>query len=530
MVQTTIQIRRITDKVGRYFQRFGYRTYTRILERGSIISANKVLGPDRYQCRVAETSRGTAVGFYSINTWSNFLPFLPFVLLASLIGLNQIPDLSPYLSGDSTLGGINLMQLFGGYFQPNVISFGLLILIPGIFSFALYSIQTIRLANLKNRFSFFTKDAIWEPRDVSSSLISLRGAQTGFIHGWFLAILFFSVFAMPESVRGDVEDIYNVSPEDLQKGFEFGFAIISGLIVGLVAGLKSLLIRKEQSRYDPRLKISGTFYERRIEPMFYGAQSALTAGALFMPFMAITFSQTGPFSNAAYTVVALVIGGVIAGSIYEEGPVWFAGSYIALLFFTSIALVFRTGQDPSLAFVVILILFFSVIPLILLSSVLFDSVLKRYNITSVDHYFDYLPLGPIWSVILARKRIARSIQEYEESLSEEHVITESGVLLIDKEQLYKKGGELAERCAKHYFQILTIYNSMFDEEDAVLLPSIEQLVEWWSEKVGRRDFSKQQEFLEFTDRLLWDPEFSPEESSLKTYDKIGFNMVIDLER
>ncbi len=530
MVQTTIQIRRITDKVGRYFQRFGYRTYTRILERGSIISATKTLGPDRFQCRVAETSRGTAVSFYSINTWTNLLPFLPFILLGALIGLNQLDGMSQYLSGENAFLEINWIRLFAGTFEPNFLSWGLLVLIPTIFSFTLYSMQRIRLDNLKNRFSFFTKDAIWEPRDVSSSIISMRGAQTGFIHGWFLAIFFFSLFAMPQTIIDDVESIYNVDQEQLLRGMEFGFAIISGMAVGLISGIKSLVLRKEQSRYDSRLKITGTFYERRIEPMIYGAQTALIAGAIFIPFLSITFSQTGPFSNAAFTIVGLVIGGTVAGSIYEEGPVWMAGSYIAQLFFTSIALVFRTGQEPALAFIVILILFFSIVPFFLLSSVLFDVVLKRYRIKTVDFHYDFFPFNPIWTIIQTRRRMIQTIRTYEESLKEEHVMTESGVLQIDKTLLHKKGGELAERIAKHYFQLLTIYNSMFDEEEAVLLPTNEQLIEWWSEKVGRRDFKSQFSFLTFTDRLLWDPEFFPENGELKRLEKVGFNMVIDLER
>ncbi|RMG31053.1 MAG: hypothetical protein D6732_15190 [Methanobacteriota archaeon] len=530
MVQTSIQIRRITDKVGRYFQRFGFRTYSRILERGSVISANKTLGPDRFQCRVAETSRGTAVSFYSINTWTNFLPFLPFLLFGLLIALNEVGGLSQFISGENALFGVNWIRLIGGSFEINVLSVGILILIPSIFSFTLYSMQTIRLANLKNRFSFFTKDAIWEPRDVSSSILSLRGAQTGFTHGWFLAIMFFSLFAMPQAIIDDVKVIYNVDEEQLQKSMEFGFSIISGLLIGLVSGIKSLILRKEQSRFDARLKLTGTYYERRIEPMLFGAQTALVAGALFIPFQAITFSQTGAFANAAFTVTALAIGGIVAGSIYEEGPVWLAGSYIALLFFTSIALVFRTGQEPALAFVVILILFFSLVPFFLLSSVVFDTVLRRYRINTVDFHYDYFPFNPIWSIIQTQRRIQRTIQAYEESLAEEHIIAESGVLLIDKALLHKKGGELAERIAKHYFQLLTVYNSMFDEEEAVLVPTNGQLIEWWAGKVGKRDLKNQVAFLNFTDRLLWDPEFFPEQNDLKKFDNIGFNMVIDLER
>ncbi len=528
MVQTTIQIRRITDKVGRYFQRFGYRSYTKYFDRGALINGNKILGPDRFQCRVAETSRGTAVSFYTINLWTNFLPFLPFILMLILSGLNKIDAISKFISGENSFLGVKWISLFLGNFNLNILSVLLFIVIPGFFSFALYSIQNIRLSNLKNRFAFFTKDAIWEPRDIPLPLIMIKAAQTAFTHVWFLAILFFSVFALPDNIMGDVTAIYGIKEGALASSLQFGFAIIAGLIGGLIAGQKSLLTRRELSRYDSRLRISGGYYERKIDPILYGIQSALVSGLFIIPFLAMTFITTGNFGFAGFTIAGLAVGGAISGTIFEEGPVWFAGSYIAILFFTSIALVFRTGQEPALAFVVILILFFAIIPFFILSSVVFDLVLQKYKIRTVDHYYDYFPLNPLWTLIQTQRRIQETIRTYEESLAEEHVITESGILLIDKTQLLKKG-KLAERIAKHYFELLAKYNSMFDEEDLVMVPTSIELVEWWSSKTGIRNYSKQLDFLNFTDRLIWDPEFKPEPNDLKKHDEIGFNMIVSLE-
>lgn len=528
MSQTPLQIRRVSEKVTRYYQKFGYRSYTVLSSNQSRVYATKGISPDMIMCRIAETSRGLAVGFYAINRWIHFLVFIPFILTVGLLALSNVPQISPYITGVSAPFDINYIHLLLGTASTFIWTYVVLLLIPIAFSYVSWSIQMIRLNNLKVRFSFFTKDAVWNPKEISPGLIGVRSAESGIFHGWLLAIFYFAVFAMSERINNDVLSLYNASSEQFSSAVSEGFTIVIGAIVGLVAAFKAHQLRKEYAKVDRSLRIRGELIERRMDAIIDGIQVALISAMFMVLFLSVTFLQSASLLQSSYILFGSVLGGGIAGLIKDEGLFWFAGTYISILFFSALALVFRTGKASGFAFVVVQLLLLLPAIFLLFASLPFNYVLEKRGIRTVETMFNLSSFTALLSYYLSYKHRKKAKTAYMETLEEEIVYENDGAIIIDHDRIAAKG-ELALKVVKHYFELLLWYNASFDENDFVLQPTSIQMTNWWTNRTKQNMQSSYTEFVNFADRIIWDEEFQPQSELLAKHDGVGTSMVLAIQ-
>ncbi|MHA2504590.1 MAG: hypothetical protein ACXAE3_17180, partial [Candidatus Kariarchaeaceae archaeon] len=67
MSEISIQIRRVSERVKQYYSIFGLRPSGVMTPGRAVLRGSKRLGFDEIECVVAETARGTSVGFYAVN-------------------------------------------------------------------------------------------------------------------------------------------------------------------------------------------------------------------------------------------------------------------------------------------------------------------------------------------------------------------------------------------------------------------------------------------------------------------------------
>lgn len=530
MSEISIQVRRVTERVKQYYTIFGLRPYARMRPGRSIIRGSKRLGLDDVECVVAETSRGTSVGFYSVNQLQSVIYSLPLMLTLLLVGLSRIDVFTNFLTGiNAEDTGVNFVRLFTGAVSFDFMFIAIFLSLITIITGSELLIQKIRLDNLKARFSFYTRDAIWQTREIPSSIISLMTFRTTLMHTWLLAILYFGIFAFPNLVITDLSTLYNSDREELISATVEAFSITVGLIIGLVSAHKAIELRREYGKYDERTRLSGSRAERRYDTLVYGVQAAITTGILVTLFLSVTFFDVSTAAQISQFLVFTIIGGVIAGLVHQEGTAWVMGAYAIFIFFSSLVLIFRTGTEPAFAYVVVLQLFFVPIPFIIIAAQFFQREMKRSGVTTKEWLYDTVPIMAFLTLYLNHRKKQTAQREYEESLKEE-ISTE----LIDtkislQKDYFQDPSSFAYKMVKHYFELIFTYTASFDEDQLVIIPTPSQLNQWWSDRSNRQVSEKEDEFIDITDRLLWDPSYLPKDSSLGKMETVGKDMVLAIQ-
>jgi hypothetical protein len=487
------------------------------------------LGSDEIECVISETARGTSVGFYQVNALQGLLYTIPFLFPLLLHLLNLIDPISDYISGNKALLNIDLIKLFSGNSSLNF-RFALIIIIVASLPFILeFYNQRLRLINLKSRFSFYSRDAIWETRELSPTLIALKAVKSAVSHGLLLAILYFAVFAIQDSTLDEITQLYRTDETALYIATSNAFTYTAGTVIGLLAADKALSLRRDAASIDTRNRVTGSLLERRIDPILYGIQTASYTGIIFSVLMSVTFLSPGTFDLAIQLMTFTILGGAIAGIIHQEGPIWLTSSYGILVFFTSLILIFRTGDQPEYAFAVILQLFIIPIPFILYLSLSFQGILKKNNITSREWIYDIFPLMAFYSLYLLKKRRRTAREAYERGLSDElpEVILDRKIPIV-KDFLQVKDSN-AYRLARHYFELLFSYSASFEEDRFILIPTATQLNLWWGEKSKQTSSPEHIKLIHYVDQMLWDPEFSPSDGELEQLEPLGKEMVLALQ-
>ncbi|MDH5646691.1 MAG: hypothetical protein OEZ01_11820, partial [Candidatus Heimdallarchaeota archaeon] len=406
MSDVSIQMRRVTDKVEQFFRLFGFSTSTFSSATRTQVKARKRLGTEDIECVIAETSRGTSVGFYSVNVFQGLVYIIPFLFLV-LMHLFALSDtIRPFLDGtrENSKLSINWLVLVTGEATLSF-KFVTFILLIGILPFLTdYYIQKIRLNNLKSRFSFYSKEAMWETSEIPYSIATLQASRSIISHTWFLTVFYFGVFAFQGETQLEIYKIFQTSSENLKSAITDVFTFTIGFILGLISAEKSLLLRKDLSKFDARSRFSGSIFERRFDSILFGVQSSLITSSLFLLFLSVTFLPSATFVQASQFLLMAIIGGVVAGLIYQEGPSWVYTSYAIAIIFSTILFIFKTGTQSGYAFIINVQLFFIPIPFILLGSRYYSEYLKKYNIENHEWLYDVFPLMSLLSVYQSTKR------------------------------------------------------------------------------------------------------------------------------
>ncbi|MHA2101667.1 MAG: hypothetical protein ACW99A_23705, partial [Candidatus Kariarchaeaceae archaeon] len=303
MIEASIQVRRITSKVRKFYELFGFRSFTQFRNGRAIIRGSKRLGGDEIECVVADTARGTSIGFYSVNTLQSLLYSIPFVLLIILHLLNNVEFFKEYISGRNNPLSIDILQLFTGNSSLDavfILSVTFIALLPIFIDF---SIQAIRVANIKARFSFYSKSAVWETREPPTSLVILQTMKSAFTQAYLLAIMFFAIFSFDPTTFDEVIKLYQTTEADLLLATQTTFSITGGIIIGMISSDKAIKLQKQTSIYDRRQRISGSILERRIEPILFGIQAAIYSSLVFAIFLSTTYFMDAPFSLSIQFIV-----------------------------------------------------------------------------------------------------------------------------------------------------------------------------------------------------------------------------------
>ncbi len=529
MSEISIQVRRVTERVKKYYKVFGFRSTAMMRPGRSVIRGGRRLGFDEIECVVAETARGTSVGFYTINAFQGLIYMIPFLFVYLLHLLNKIEGVSKYITGDDKLFEIDWLKLFSGNATLDI-KFTLVFLLLGLIPLMLEFVhQRIRLANLKSRFSFFTRDAIWDTREAPSNLIALLSSRSVIIHSWILSILYFSLFSFPSNTIGEIISLYKTNSDDLYYATADAFSMTVGLVIGLLSADKAIRMRKENSLIDKRSRITGSLLERRIDPIFYGIQAAAYSVILFGLLMSVTYLKGVSFDIAFQMLAFALLGGLITGLIHSEGPLWVSSAYGILIFFSSLIYIFRTGANPEYAFIVIIQLFIIPFPFILLIARSFDNVLKKEGIKSSDWLYDVIPLLPMISITIQNRHRKIVQKKYLEDMDREIEYDSIDDRIRIKKELLMDKSSPGHKLAMHYYELLMSYTASFDDDKFIYIPTTNQLITWWEEKTGKNSDESQINFLDSVDRLLWDPSYLPYTDKLTSDEIIGRKMVLAIK-
>ena len=530
MIEASIQVRRITDKVRKFYELFGFRHFTQYQNGRSVIKGSKRLGLDEIECVVSDTARGTSVGFYGINTLQALIYSVPFLSLLVLHILNRFDIFSGFISGGDSFLSINILKLFTGDADLNL-TFIFSILIISLIPFLVeYTIQTIRVANIKARFSFYSKNAIWETREAPTSLVILQSIKSAFTQMYLLAIIFFAIFSFDTTTIAEVTKLYQTNEGDLLLATQKTFSITGGIILGLISGDKAIKLQKHTSTYDKRQRISGSILERRLEPILFGLQAAIYSSFVFGIFLSTTFFIGASFSLSIQLIIFAAFGGIIAGLIHQEDNIWFTSIYAAIIFFSAIVFIFRTGSNPEYAFLVILELFLIPIPFVIHYSKQFQKSLLREGIDSQDWLYEFIPLTSWYSIYKIKKRRVMTREAYEIELSKDLLPPEiEGRKIQLTKDLLQDRSSLAYRLARHYFELIISYTASFEEDVFVIIPTTSQLHQWWLKKSNGISDKSQIQMIEFIDQLLWNNSFSPTNDNISAHEMVGKEMVIAIQ-
>lgn len=530
MIEASIQVRRITEKVRKFYELFGFRHFTQYHNGRAVIKGSKRLGLDEIECVVSDTARGTSVGFYGVNPLQAIIYSIPFLSLILLHLLNQFDSFSGFLSGGDNFLSVNILKLFTGDATLNL-TFTFSILIISLIPFLVeYTIQTIRVANVKARFSFYSKNAIWETREAPTSLIILQSIKSAFTQTFILAIIFFSIFSFDSTTIGEVIKLYQTNEGALLLATQNTFSITCGIILGLISADKAIKLRKNASNYDKRQRISGSTLERRIEPILFGLQAAIYSSFIFGIFLSSTFFIGASFSLSIQFIIFACLGGIIAGLIHQEENIWFTSIYAAIIFFSAIVFIFRTGSNPEYAFLVILELFLLPIPFIMHYAKQFQKSLLKEGILSQDWLYEFIPLTSWYSIYKIKKRRKIIRESYEFELSKDIVTPEMDARRIYlTKDLFQDRSSLAFRLVRHYFELLVSYTASFDEDAFVIFPTTSQLHQWWLNRTNSEQDRSQVEMIDFIDQLLWDYTYKPSVDDIAKHELVGKEMVIAIQ-
>ena len=530
MIQESIQVRRISDKVKRYFEIFGFRHYTRSYGNRVSIKAGKRLGGDEVECVVSETARGTTIGFYRINSLHGLIYTIPFIFLYLIYLLNQLSFTSKFISGSKTLLGIDYKQLLVGDASGNLTFPVILLGLCGLIFAADILTQELRLSNIKSRFSFFSRDAIWETREVPPSILSLQTLKSTITNGYILAILYFSVFSFGSVPIREVTSTYRTDVNSLKNAIILGYSITCGLLIGIMSGDKALNLRRINASYDSRSRLSGGILERRIENITFAIQTTLINGFILLVFLSQTFYKDATIVDSVLFFLFAIIGSIISSFIYQDEPIWITSVMAASLFFTTIIFIFRTGSHPSYAFLVFLQLFLIPTPFVYHFSRFYIDILKENRMNTVETLYDILPITSLYSIRKQNQRKKLMKKAYEDQLSEDYVPDKELQQIRLEREYFEDKSSSTYLLARHYFELLTSYAASFEENRFILVPTAKQLLDWWSNRSGETINDTHRGVIDYIDRLLWDLDVNVNQTTASSHEQVGRKMVVAIQR
>ncbi len=510
---------RVVDKVRAYLRFFGMKiTAVKPSNRRAIIYARRGIYPPQVQIQIRETIKGTAVAFRANNHWTAFFAGLPYFLLGLFALIAYQTPATKLVTKFTAWALMDPGALLFGSSNPSWY-IGVMFLILGL-AYSIIEIveRSIRVGKLKQRFPYFTRNAIWSPSDTPTVIDVIRSTNSPFIFSYAIAIVYFSPLSLDREILNQLISVYGISSEQLHQAITIASFIIITFVAGLYSGGKIMHHITFRSKIDPSARLKGTRREKMLQILAIGsATGGLTVllttmliGALFgFPTWQVLLLLSPVLGSGAGALGALAA---------NEGEEWLIGFSVAYFLAADMIFVFNTGKNGGFAWLIIITLMLLLFPL---SNYVMAKFIQQ---TSTSHdedpqlFYSLFPTFLYVSLFYSRKenRAQQVIQKIIQTAQESAVVSDKDmerlrIVLIDKQRLITKNPSLPT-IAGLYFSIISRYAS--SQKEAKLVPTPEELIDWVKSKLPATSALSVDKNILVVDAALWNPLYIPDNAEL----------------
>ncbi len=499
--------------------------------RRASIYARRGVYPSQVQIHIRETIKGTAVVFRPHNYWTSFFAGLPYFFLGLFSLLAYQTPANKLVEKFSSWALINPGILFFGTENPSWY-IGLIFLVLG----AMYSIveiveRNIRVSKLKQRFPYFTRNAIWSPSDTPTVIDVIRSTNSPFIFSYIIAIVYFSPLSLDQEILNKLISVYGISAEQLHQSITIASFIIITFVAGLYSGGKIIHHVAFRSKIDPSARLKGTHREKRLQILAIGS----TTGGLAVLLIIMVIGAIFGFPNWQILLLLTPIIGAGAGALgalaANEGEEWLIGFSVAYFLAADMIFVFNTGKNGGFAWLIIITLMLLLFPLSNYVMAKFIQQTSSAHDEDPQLFYSLFPLFLYVSIFYFRKekQASQVIQKIIQTAEESAVVSDTDMerlrmVLIDKQRLISKNPTLPS-VAKLYFSIISKYT--LSQKETTLIPTPEELIDWIKNKIPATSALSVDENILTIDAALWNPHYIPDNSELSQAE-IELQKILDL--
>ncbi len=522
---------RVVDKVRAYLKFFGMKiTTVKPGNRRANIYARRGIHPPQVRVHIRETIKGTAVVFRPHNSWTSIFPGLPYFALGIFALVYQTP-IKRFVEDFSSWALIDPSILLFGSADPNWYV-GVICLILGIvYTIAEIVERTIRVSKLKQRFPYFTRNAIWSPSDTPTVIDVIRSTNSPFMLSYVLTVVYFSPLSLDSEILTKLISVYGISSDQLHQAIAIASFIVITFVSGMYSGAKIMHHVSFRAQVDPSSRLRGNRREKMLQIIALGAGT----GGLGVLLTTMLIGALFGFPTWQFLLLLIPVLGSVAGSLgalaANEGEEWLIGFSVAYFLATDMIFVFNTGKNGGFAWLIIITLMLLLFPLSNYVMAKFIQQTAAAHDEDPQLFYSLLPVFLYVSLFYSKreKKAEQVIQKIIQTAEESAVvpiedIERLRIVLIDKQRLIAKNPSLPS-VAELYLSIISKYAAQ--QKEAKLIPTPEELIDWIKNKVPATSTASVDKSILLIDAALWNPVFTPSSDELSQA-QIELQKILDL--
>ncbi len=502
---------KVVDKIQGFLKFFGMKiTRASYAYRRARVFARRGVYPPQVEINIRETARGTAVSFKPAYKWVSIFPGLSFLILGIFALLLEIPPISQLMENLSDWALIDFSRLFFGN-NASKLSIGITFVIYALTFISLsYIDRIIRVKKLRQRFPYYTRNAIWSPSDTPIIIDILNSISGPLFTSYIIAIIYFSPLSLYNEILDKLIRVYNVSQEQFMDASSVAAFLIGGYFVAAYSGARIIGYVSFRGKIDTYARMRGSREERLLQRFVIGGITGALGILAYTYLIGIMF--TFPSWNFLLFLIPFVgfISGGIAALAKNEGEEWLIGVSVALFLASDMIFVFHTGNNGGFAWLIIITLMMLIFPLHYFVNAKFIDYTFYAHDNDPSIYYSFLPLQLYLSIFVyrnekkAEKIIQKILQEKPEKEEVEYDETYLKKIIIDKKRLEQKAPDLID-LAIEYLKLQRIYSEK--QKNPYLIPTPEELIDWLTTQ--KISIAKDQIYqaIMFADNALWNPDF-----------------------
>ena len=503
---------KVVEKIQGFLKYFGMKiTTAHSFGRRAIVFARRGVYPPQVKINIRETARGTAVSFRPAFNWISLLPGLSFIILGLWALIIEFTPVKKLVSALSTWALIDFNALLFGNTTPKLI-IGIIFLLYGlIFVILDYMERQIRVKKLRQRFPYYTRNALWNPSDTPIIVDMLRTISGPLFTSYIIAIILFSPLSLDNEILRKLLNVYNINSNQFQDAAAVATFIIGGYMVAAYSGAKIIQFLSFRGKIDAFARIRGAREERMIQRFIYGAVSGALGILVYSYLIGVLFSYPSWKLLLFLTPLIGALSGGIAALAKNEGDEWLIGVSVAYFLASDMIFVFHTGNNGGFAWLIIITLMLLVFPLHYFVNAKFIDMTSESHDKDPSLYYSFFPVLLYVSLLLSKnekkaEKIVKAITK-ETPKEETEEIDESiyRKIIIDKSRLEKKAPNLVDLTIE-YLKLQRIYAEK--QKNPFLIPTPEELIDWLMTTKLTISKKEIEEAIKISDSALWDPAFN----------------------